>query len=123
MLATELQCRSVSNSMGSLPSASGKMTKVLFMTFPRAKGGAGRCIDAGSVFIGAAQCSGQWQRILHPTEMLFAFLDDISVVCVPDRVAAIYAALQNNLWWHARIRANLGKDTVVEQRRSVPRGL
>ena len=46
---------------------------------------------------------------LHPTEKLFAFLDDIYVVCAPDRVATIYSALQNNLWWHARIRVNLGK--------------
>ena len=46
---------------------------------------------------------------LRPSERLLAFLDDIRVVCVPDRVATIYALLQNKLWQHARIRVNLGK--------------
>ena len=46
---------------------------------------------------------------LRPSERLLAFLDDIYVVCAPDRVATIYALLQNKLWQHARIRVNLGK--------------
>ena len=46
---------------------------------------------------------------LRPNEKLLAFLDDLYVVCAPDRVATIYALLQNKLWQHARIRVNLGK--------------
>ena len=46
---------------------------------------------------------------LRPSERLLAFVDDIYVVCAPDRVATIYALLQNKLWQHARIRVNLGK--------------
>ena len=46
---------------------------------------------------------------LRPSERLLAFLDDIYVVCAPDRVATIYALLQIKLWQHARIRVILGK--------------
>ena len=53
-----------------------------------------RCIDAEE---------------LRPNEKLLAFLDDLYVVCAPDRVATIYALLQNKLWQHARIRVNLGR--------------
>ena len=42
---------------------------------------------------------------VRPSEMLLAFLDDIYVVCAPNRVATIYALLQ----LHARIRLKLGK--------------
>ena len=49
------------------------------------------------------------QAGLLPSERLFAFLDDIYVVCSPDRVADVYGSLQAELWRHARIQVHQGK--------------
>ena len=46
-------------------------------------------------------------RQLRPREHLFAFLDDIYVICAPDRVAEVYRVLEAKLWAHARIRVNV----------------
>ena len=45
-------------------------------------------------------------------EQLFAFLDDIRVVCQPDRVCAVHAILGEELWNHANISINDGKTQV-----------
>ena len=60
---------------------------------------------------------------LRPSERLLAFLDDIYVVCAPDRVATIYALLQIKLWQHARIRVNLGKTQLWNRGGVFPVGL
>ena len=52
------------------------------------------------------------QARLRPNERLFAYLDDVYVVSKPDRVGAIYTALQEALWTHARIRVHGGKTHV-----------
>ena len=44
-----------------------------------------------------------------PQELLFAFLDDIYVVCSPDRVLPIFQALEFELWVHSRIQIHQGK--------------
>ena len=49
---------------------------------------------------------------LQENEKLFAFLDDISVVCDPDRVGNFHQMLQRELWVHARISLHLGKTQV-----------
>ena len=49
------------------------------------------------------------QAGLLPSERLLAFLDDIFVVCAPERVADIHASLQVELWRHARISVHQGK--------------
>ena len=48
------------------------------------------------------------QEQLRPGEFLFAFLDDIYIVCLPDRVGDI----QEELYRHARISIHLGKTKV-----------
>ena len=52
------------------------------------------------------------QEQLRPGEFLFAFLDDIYIVCLPDRVGDIHAVLQEELYRHARISIHLGKTKV-----------
>ena len=50
---------------------------------------------------------------LQDGEKLFAFLDDIHVVCPrPDRVLPVHAIIQRELWTHARIRVHNGKTHV-----------
>ena len=51
-------------------------------------------------------------RRLHPTERLFAFLDDLYVVCRPDRVVDVHHILAVELWSHAKIQIQHGKTQV-----------
>ena len=54
------------------------------------------------------------QERLLPNERIFAFLDDVYVVCLPDRVAAIHMLLENALWVHA-IRVHAGKTKIFNR--------
>ena len=49
---------------------------------------------------------------LRPGERLDAYLDDIYVICLPERVTAVYAVLEEELWRHSRIQINMGKTRV-----------
>ena len=51
-----------------------------------------------------------------------AFLDDIYVVCAPERVADIHASLQVELWRHARISVHQGKTQLWNRAGVVPSG-
>ncbi len=46
---------------------------------------------------------------LRSTEKLFAFLDDLYVVCAPERVVEVHRILEEELWRHARHLINEGK--------------
>ena len=46
---------------------------------------------------------------LRSSEMTIAFLDDVYVVCSPDRVSAIFGFLQNVWFLHPSIRVHHGK--------------
>ena len=52
------------------------------------------------------------QASLRPSERLFAFLDDIYIVCKPDRVDDVHTLLESALWDHARIQVHVGKTKV-----------
>ena len=52
------------------------------------------------------------QSFLLPGEQLFAYLDDIYVVCSPERVGAIFTRLKSDLESHARIQVHQGKTKV-----------
>ena len=52
------------------------------------------------------------QFFLLPGEQLFAFLDDLYVVCSPERVGATFTRLKSDLESHARIQVHLGKTKV-----------
>ena len=62
---------------------------------------------------------GEAVRKLRDNEKLFAFLDDVYVVCTPHRVDAVLAILAQELQHHAQIDLHQGKQS-VEQRRSGP---
>ena len=52
------------------------------------------------------------QAQLQDGERLFAFLDDVYVVCAPPRVNTIYGILQHELFTHSSIRIHHGKTQV-----------
>ena len=49
---------------------------------------------------------------LFPTERLLAFLDDLCVLCSPDRVADVHVALQHVLREYSRILVHHGKTQI-----------
>ena len=49
------------------------------------------------------------QARLLEGEKLFAYLDDVYIICQPDRVADVHAILEEELFNHAHIQLNLGK--------------
>ena len=52
----------------------------------------------------------------------FAYLDDICVVCAPERVGVIHARLEVDLWEYARIQVHLGKTQVWNRGGHYPPG-
>ena len=52
------------------------------------------------------------QAQLFPGEFLFAYLDDIYVVCAPERTGTLYTLLQDALWRVAGIRIHQGKTKI-----------
>ena len=60
---------------------------------------------------------------LQEGEKAFAFLDDIYIVCQPDRVKVIYDIMGEALWTHCRIRINAGKTKVWNQNGLKPPGV
>ena len=56
---------------------------------------------------------------LQDGERLFAFLDDLYVVCRPERVGAVHELLRHWLWVHSGISLHAGK-TKVWNRSGVP---
>ena len=63
------------------------------------------------------------QSELRDDERLFAFLDDMYVVCSPDRVSAICGILQNVLFHHSSLRVHHGKTQVWNREGLAPRGI
>ena len=53
-------------------------------------------------------------------EKLFAYLDDVCIICQPDRVADVHAILEEELFNHAHIQLNLGKTQVWNRGGVVP---
>ena len=47
-----------------------------------------------------------------PGVRLFAFLDDLHVLCAPERVSFLHRRL--TVLWHFRIRIHAGNDSIVE---------
>ena len=63
------------------------------------------------------------QAQLEDGERLFAFLDDVYVVCSPARVNAIDGLLQHALFAHSSIRVHNGKTQVWNRGGVVPVGI
>ena len=49
------------------------------------------------------------QRQLRDGEAVFAFLDDVYIVALPERIRALYDALSAALWNRARLCLHEGK--------------
>ena len=62
-------------------------------------------------------------RRLLPTERLFAFVDDLYIVCRPERVVDVYNIVDVELWNHAKIQIHQGKTQVWNQSGVEPRGI
>ena len=63
------------------------------------------------------------QERLLEGERVFAFLDDIFVVCMPERVANVYTTIQQELFAHARISVHHGKTQVWNRGGIVPQDI
>ena len=57
------------------------------------------------------------QALLWEGECVFAFFDDICVVCSPERVIDIHAIIQQSFFAHARISVHPRQNASVEPRR------
>ena len=68
-------------------------------------------------------CLGQHSALsavvagLREGERLFTCLDDLYVVCKPDRVGAVHDLLRVHLWDKCRISLHAKQDKGVEQKR------
>ena len=62
--------------------------------------------------LGQHQALEAIQGSLQPSEILMAFLDDVYVTTLPDRVATVEQSVEIQLWDHARIHVNQGKTQV-----------
>ena len=60
---------------------------------------------------------------LLPTELLFAFLDEIYVLCRPERVTAVHQIVASHLESHCGIRCHLGKTKVYNKAGVTPPGM
>ena len=60
---------------------------------------------------------------LQPGEKLFAFLDDVYVVCSPGRASAIHGALGEEIWRHVGIRIHNGKTQIWNRAGALPSGI
>ena len=60
---------------------------------------------------------------LQEGERLFAYLDDVHVVCSPARVSEVHAILAQELERHAHIRLHLGKTQIWNRGGTVPTGV
>ena len=60
------------------------------------------------------------KRLLLPGEYLFAFLDDVYAICMPERTRAVYDLLSEKLLAGAGIRLHTGKTRVWNQAGSAP---
>ena len=63
------------------------------------------------------------QERLRPAERIFAFLDDVCVVCHPERVETVVSILAAKLWTHAQIQVHDGKTQVWNRAGEEPAGM
>ena len=104
------QCRSSVNSVEPRPVICGKTTAERSMTLTKEKGG-----EQGDLLMPMLFSLGQHNALraiqvwLQEGELTSTYLDDVYIVCSPERVSAIFAILQEELWRHARTRIHHGK--------------
>ena len=83
-----------------------------------------RITQAGAVFsLGIAPALSALQHELREGEHAVAYLDDICLLCQPDRVVRLYQRLEELLWEHARLSLNAAKTRVWNQAGIAPPGI
>ena len=60
--------------------------------------------------------------LLREGEKLFAFLDDVYLICKPERVLEVFRLIENALWIHSRISVHCGKTQLWNRSGTTPRG-
>ena len=73
--------------------------------------------------LGQHEALQQARHHLHPSDALYAFLDDIYVTGHPDRTADQFRILQDSLRQHANIQVHLGKTRAWNSAGEEPPGL
>ena len=66
----------------------------------------------GLFALGQHPALAEVQSSLQNGEAVSAFLDDMYIICGPDRVVFLFRLAQETLWKHARIEVNLRKTKV-----------
>ena len=59
---------------------------------------------------------------LREGEKIFAFLDDVYLVCTPDRVLEVFRIIENALWTHSKISVHCGKTQLWNRSGVTPTG-
>ena len=89
----------------------------------KAKGGSGDPLMPCLFALGQHEALQQARHHLHPSDALYAFLDDIYVTGHPDRTADQFRILQDSLRQHANIQVHLGKTRAWNSAGEEPPGL
>ena len=63
------------------------------------------------------------QAVLQENEHIFAYLDDVYVICDPERAAQVFEIIAAALELHAGIRVNLGKTKMWNAAGDKPEGI
>ena len=63
------------------------------------------------------------QERLRLGQRIFAFLDDVCIVCLPERVETVVSILAAELWAHAHIQVHEGKTQVWNRAGEEPAGM
>ena len=73
--------------------------------------------------LGLHRAAAAVQGKLLPSEKVFAFLDDVHVICSPHRVLEVHRILEEELRSHAQISVHHGKTKVWNRSGVPPRGI
>ena len=90
-------------------------------TIPQGEGG-----EQGDPLILLLFCLGQHPALtavraeLEEGEKLFAYLDDLYIVCAPGRVGEVHDLLKKHLWGHSKISIHAGKTKVWNRSGTFP---
>ena len=65
----------------------------------------------------------QANEALRPGEYLFAFLDDVYLLCSPDRAVELFRVIEGAMMHHTGISCNLGKTRIWNRSGVKPEGV
>ena len=101
----------------------GKMRWAPTTAYSREKGGNKVTLMLLLFSLGQHRALTAIQDLLMEGERLFAFLDDICVICKPERVSDVHNILERCLFHHARIHVHHGKTKMWNRSGRTPTGV